>query len=280
VDFSWERNNQGRLNATQYLMVYRQVLRRSYPDVVFSDVHASKDRLKCAAIATFHVGKTAVRGRYYVESSPRSVSAQGYFGPSAIFASQRGLLVNIMASIAFINNDPRPERAVLQKEYYHPEVVQRAADDGSLAVKVPGDWIFAGGGKISCGKQAWCSRIHFTYFKNPMVRNVPITMGVISARCQIHRKPWHMFYGVWSSELISAVPDAAVQNILPASGGISGHNRILDFLQRDAVCRRFQGHQLIAFHVWTGELSFRGLGLKRSYLSGCPGRNSFLLLNQ
>jgi hypothetical protein len=224
VDFAWERGNQGRTNAVQYLLAYRQKLRKSRPDVVFTGIRASADKLRCAAMATFHIGQTAVRGRYYFESSPQRLSMQGYFAPNAAFSSQRVLLVNIMASMAFIKKDPRPEKAVMQKDYYHPPMARRAADDRSLTVTIPNDWNFrAGGGKVVTGSNRSAPGFIFTALQgNPMVRNAPIATGVISAR---HLNPKQTLayvlqaFGHRGIEITSAATDAAsVQNLAAQTG--------------------------------------------------------------
>lgn len=227
VDFAWERSNQGRTNAVQYLLAYRQALRKSRPDVVFSHVHASADKLKCAATVTFHVGKTAVRGQYYFESSPQRLSMQGYYAPSAAYSSQRVLLVNIMASMAFIKKDPRPEKAIAQNDYYHPPMTKRAADDRSLTVTIPNDWDFlAGGGKVITGSKQSAPGFIFTALQgNPLVRNAPISTGVISAR---YLNPSQTLsyvlqaFGHRSIKISSTAPDAASVQSLAAHTGQRG----------------------------------------------------------
>lgn len=224
VEFAWERNNQGRMNAVQYLLAYRQMLRKSWPDVAFAGVHASADKLKCASTATFHVGQTAVRGRYYFESSPQRLSMQGYFAPNAAFSSQRVLLVNIMASMAFIKKDSRPDNAIPQNDYYHPPMVKHAADDRSLTVTIPNDWNFsAGGGKVVTGSNRSAPGFIFTALQgNPMLRNAPIATGVVSARYLNPRQTLSYVlqaFGHRSIEIASAVPDAAsVQNLAAHTG--------------------------------------------------------------
>jgi hypothetical protein len=227
VDFVWERNNQGRSNAVQYMLAYRQMLRKSRPDVVFSGVHASADNLKCATTATFHVGQTAVRGRYYFESSPQRLSMQGYFAPHAVYSSQRVLLVNIMASLSFVKKDPRPAKPITQNDYYHPPMAQRAAPDRSLTITIPHDWDFlAGGGKIVTGSKRSAPGFLFTALQgNPLVRNAPITTGVISAR---YLNPSQTLvyvlqaFGHRHVEISSAARDAASIQSLAAHTGRRG----------------------------------------------------------
>jgi hypothetical protein len=49
VDFLWERNNQRRINAVQHLLAYRQMLRKTWPDLAFTNVYASTDKRQCSA---------------------------------------------------------------------------------------------------------------------------------------------------------------------------------------------------------------------------------------
>ena len=53
------------------------------------------------ATVQFREGQTPVKGKYYFESRPNGLSAQGYRAPESLLATQRPLLLNIMASLAF-----------------------------------------------------------------------------------------------------------------------------------------------------------------------------------
>jgi hypothetical protein len=184
VDFTWERNDRGHTNAVNSLLAYRRFLSQTRPDVAFTDIHVSRDNLRCVATVSFHVWGTAVQGRYYFESSPQSLSVQGYFAPSSSLGSQRAVLVNVMASMAFIKKDPRPETAVSKPDYYRPNLVQRVASDRSLSMKAPEDWNFnAAGGKVITGSRNGAPGFIFTSLNgNPILRGATIAQGIIGSR--------------------------------------------------------------------------------------------------
>ena len=184
VDFGWVPNGQGRSNAVRYLLAYRQLLSRTWPDVTFSEVHASRDNMQTAAAVTFTSGGVPVRGRYYFEATPRALSAQGYFAPERLLPSQRALLLNVMASMAFIKKDQRPEPGEAGPQYYRPEMAMRRSEDGSLTIKVPTDWGFIGAaGRVLTGARGGGPGFIYTTFQGiPMLPNASITQGVIGSR--------------------------------------------------------------------------------------------------
>ncbi len=184
VDFAWAPNAQGRSNAVQYLLAYRQLLGRACRDVTFTDVHASRAYTQSVAVAAFTCGGVAVKGRYYFESTPRGLSAQGYFAPERLLASQRVLLLNVMSSLAFIKKDQRPEPGGAEPQYYRPELVARRAGDGSMSMKVPTDWEFiARAGRVVTGARGGGPGFIYTSFQGvPMVPNASIAQGLIGSR--------------------------------------------------------------------------------------------------
>ena len=105
VDFVWVRNDQGHSNAVRYLLAYRQFLSRTWPDVTFSDTRASRDNQKAVAIVAFHIGGKSIKGKYYFESNPRTLSAQGFFAPESSLPSQRVLLLNVFRLRACTHNE-------------------------------------------------------------------------------------------------------------------------------------------------------------------------------
>jgi hypothetical protein len=181
VDFSWTRNPQGRSNAVRYLASYRQLLSRAWPDVAFTESRASQDDRRAVTVVTFHAGKTSIRGKYYFESNSNTLSAQGFFAPEGLLPSQRVLLLNVMASMAFIKNDRRPDPAAGEPQYYRPQMSTQSAGDRSLSVKIPADWAFmAGGGKVVAGGRGGAPGFIFTSFEgNPMLRGASIAQGII-----------------------------------------------------------------------------------------------------
>ena len=140
------------------------------------------------ATVQFREGQTPVKGKYYFESRPNGLSAQGYRAPESLLATQRPLLLNIMASLAFskAGSGPAPAgEATAQK----PQVVQvplvpREAPDRSLTLKIPEDWQFlAGGGKVIAGARDGGMVFIFTSLSgNPLVPGATIAQGIIASQ--------------------------------------------------------------------------------------------------
>jgi hypothetical protein len=211
----------------QQLLAYRQFLRKSWPNIAFTDVHASADKLRCAATARFTIGRSAMRGQYYFESSAQSLSVQGYYAPESSFSSKRVSLVNIMASMAFLKKDPKPERTTAQGESYRPQMSRRSAKDRSLSIIIPTDWDFmAAGGKVVTGSRKSAPGFIFTSLQgNPMVRNAPISSGVISTRYlnpEQTLKYVLQAFGHRNVRTSSSVRDAASERELTANTGARG----------------------------------------------------------
>lgn len=183
VDFAWSRNDQGRPNALHFLLLYRRLLGRSYPDVNFAEIHASRDNLRAGAAVTFHSGGGAVKGRYYFEAGPRGLSAQGYFAPEGRLASERVLLLNVMASLAFIKRDERPPSSGAEPAFYRPRLVQRVAQDRSMSIRIPEDWEFmAAGGKVVTGARGGPGFIFTSLQGTPLAPNATVAQGIIASR--------------------------------------------------------------------------------------------------
>ena len=184
VDFAWSRNEQGRSDALRYLAAYRRFLSGAHPDVTFTGVHASRDNQRVVAAVAFRAGGGLIRGRYYFESNARGLSAQGYFAPAKLLESRRVLLLNVMASLAFLKNDPRPAASGAQPQYYRPRMAVRTAPDRSLSVKIPEDWNFlAAGGKVITGARGGGPGFLFTSLEgNPTLPGAPVARGIIGRR--------------------------------------------------------------------------------------------------
>lgn len=67
----------------------------------FSEAFLPTGSTRALATVRCRAGKTPVEGRYCFESTARGVFAQGYPAPEASLATQRPLLFNVMASLAF-----------------------------------------------------------------------------------------------------------------------------------------------------------------------------------
>jgi hypothetical protein len=188
VDFFWAPNAETRFDALRFLAAYRQLLTQSYPDVTLSSVYASRDSTRAVATVRMRAGAVPVTGRYYFEATATRLSAQGYSAPEARFASERPLLLNVLASFAFSKAKPTPVaggRTVLEPPLQIPLVTKRA-QDGSFAMQVPDDWTFlGGGGKVVTFAQGGGAGFIFTSFSgNPVLRGASVQQGVIGTPYQ------------------------------------------------------------------------------------------------
>ena len=179
VDFYWARNEQGKPDCLRPLAMFRGILGRTYPDVSFSEVYLSRDAAHAVATVRWHAGPTVVKGRYYFEANSKGISVQGYAAPETRLLSQRSLLLNMMASLAFSQADGAPGRP----QFVQLPLIPRQAQDGSLSLKTPADWNFlAGGGKVIAGAPDGGMGFIFTSIQgNPIVRGATIAQGVISS---------------------------------------------------------------------------------------------------
>jgi hypothetical protein len=182
VDFFWARNTEGRANALWFVGAFREMLGLSYPDVALSEVFVSRDSARAMATVRYSAEGRRVKGRYYFESRPAGLSAQGYTAPETRLAAERGLMLNIMASLAFTRAEPRGQ-AQFQPRFVELPLVARQAEDRSLSMQAPADWTFlAGGGKVVTFSPDAAMGFLFTTFQgNPMVR-AGVQQGIIPSR--------------------------------------------------------------------------------------------------
>jgi hypothetical protein len=190
VDFFWSGHRPGTSNVLLFLNAYRNHLSKKYSDVSFSDVYVSSNLSKAMATVRYLKGREPVKGRYFFEASIKGLSAQGYSAPETRLAADRALLLNIMASFAFIKTQPANNQQVNSNRSLPPFVqkplILRQAQDRSLSLKVPSDWNFlAGGGRVISGSANGGMGFIFTSIAgNPMVRGASIAQGVISSPYQ------------------------------------------------------------------------------------------------
>jgi hypothetical protein len=225
VDFFWSPNPQRKPDALWFLNAYRNYLSQAHHDVALSEVFVSQDASHALATVRFSVGKTPVQGRYYFESTAAGLSAQGYSAPASRLASERPLLLNVMASLAFVKA-PRSSSAGAQPNAPQTRPVEvalvpRQAQDGSLSIRLPSDWVFVGaGGKVVTGAPDGGTGFVFTSLSgNPLVRGVPISQGVIATPYQPPAQALILIlqaFGNSSVRVHSTQPDYATMQQFPA----------------------------------------------------------------
>lgn len=185
VDFFWAQAQSRSANALAFLVSYRQRLSRQHGDVAVSEVFVSGDGARATARIRYRAPAGAVSGKYYVESRPGAYSVQGYCAPEARRDAQRSLLLNIMASFAFTKTATASSpRAAAPAPPVQLALTVRRAQDGSLAIRVPADWVFlAGGGRVLTAAPDGAMGFIFTAFSgNPMLPQATVAQGVIGTR--------------------------------------------------------------------------------------------------
>lgn len=183
VDFLWMRNPQGQVNALPALRDFAQRMRQAHPDAVWRQAYLSRDAQRAMATFRYQTAAGPVLGKVYLEATPQSLSAQGYCGPEAHLARLRPLLLNIMASLAFVKGQARPSEAdeVFQPQYVNPPLVTHQAPDGSLSLNIPADWEFvgAGGKAIASGPRGGLGFIFTSLAGSPQLRGASVMQGII-----------------------------------------------------------------------------------------------------
>jgi hypothetical protein len=184
VDFFWGRNQQGQANALLALAAFRQRLEHLGVDGTWSAVYRSPDSSHATATLRYQSSQGPVQGTFYFEASPKALVVQGYHSLEAVLGRRRPLLLNIMASLAIANpsvNRPEPAPA-FHPPYVNPPMNPRRAQDGSLTLKIPGDWNFlAAGGKVITSSANGSHGFVFTAFAgNPILRGASVLQGVIA----------------------------------------------------------------------------------------------------
>jgi hypothetical protein len=188
VDLFWARNDAGKPDALRLLLTYQEYLGRTHANVLFSEVFLSSDSSRAVAAVRYQTGQSMIKGRYFFESKPKGVSVQGYCAPESRLTSERSLLLNVMASMAFSKTQTKGKTtgssAGSQPQFVRLPLVARQASDGSLSIKVPADWQFlGGGGKVVTSSPDGGMGVMFTSFSgNPILRNAPINQGVIGSQ--------------------------------------------------------------------------------------------------
>ena len=221
VDFFWARNEQGKPDALWLVRTYRLLLGQAFPEVSFSEVFIARDSTRAVATVSCRTGKTLLKGRYYFESKATGISAQGYAAPEAQLASQRPIMLNVMASLSFGKAQAQnaQSRPVEQPPIQIP-LVTRKAQDGSLSLKTPADWNFlAGGGKVIAASKDGGMGFIFTSIQGvPMLPKANIAQGVIGS--PYLRPPQALTlilqaFGHRNIRILSATPDSQTNQQYP-----------------------------------------------------------------
>lgn len=212
TDMYWARGP-ARPDALVSVASYWRLLKQTHPDCALSEVYVSRDNTRAVATVRYRSGSTAVRGRYYFESRPNSVHVQGYAAPENVLDSQRPLLLNVMASFAFGKQQagPAPGAPPVQQEIVRVQLVPRRAQDGSLSLATPPDWMFLGAkGRVVAGSQDGALGFIFTMLDgNPMIPT-NIMQGIVGTRYQPPVQALHTFLqglGHRDIRVHSATPD-------------------------------------------------------------------------
>jgi hypothetical protein len=226
VDFSWAPNDARAPNAVASLIAFRKTLSQEHGEVTLSEVFVSPDGSRATARVRYRASGGVVSGKYFVESTRGGQSAQGYCAPESRFAAQRPLLLNVMASFAFArasaSSGSRGTSPV-------PPVVRipltpRAAQDGSVSIRVPADWTFlAGGGKVLTASRDGGMGFIFTSFSgNPMLPQASIAQGVIGTSYLPPAQALGFVFNAFRNQrfrIHSAQPDGAtIRECLAQSG--------------------------------------------------------------
>jgi len=186
VDFYWARHDGGAPNALAFLLAYKKSLSLKHGEVALSEVFVSPDSSRATARVRYRAGTGFVVGKYYVESRRGGHSAQGYGAPESRLASERPLLLNVMASFAFarVSAASGSRTAAPAPALVEIPLTQRRAQDGSLSIRVPADWNFlAGGGKVITASRDGGMGFIFTSFSgNPMLPQASVAQGIIGTR--------------------------------------------------------------------------------------------------
>ncbi len=221
VDFFWARNDQGKPDALWLVRTYRLLLGQAFPEVSFSEVFVARDSTRAVATVSCRTGKTLVKGRYYFESKATGISAQGYVASEAQLASQRPIMLNVMASLSFAKAQAQTAQSrPMEQPPFQVSLVTRQAQDGSLSMKTPADWNFlAAGGRVIAASQDGGMGFIFTSIQGvPMLPNADIAQGVIGSP---YRPPPQALtlilqaFGHRNVRILSATPDSQTNQQYP-----------------------------------------------------------------
>ena len=183
VNLLWMRVSQP--NLSRFMATCRSGLAQTYAGATFSQIYMSRDGTRGMATVSYPVGNRRAQGRAFFEAVPGRATMQEYAAPESQLAAQRGVLLNVMASVAFIRP---PHGAGGQAAPVEVSLVERQAPDGSLSLKMPADWNFLGAqGRVVASQPGGGMGFIFTSFSgNPMLPRASVLQGTIGSR---YRRP-------------------------------------------------------------------------------------------
>lgn len=176
VEFQHQR---GKGDLAKALGAFRAHLARRIPGANLKGVWLSPDRTR--ATASWHQGGSGdgCLGTLYAEANSGGFSIQCFGTRESRLDQERPILLNVMASLAFIKGSPGQKITFID-----PPLVKHTAPDRSASLTIPQDWKFlGGGGKVVAGNERGSAGFIFTSFQgNPMVPGAHVTQGVIGNR--------------------------------------------------------------------------------------------------
>jgi hypothetical protein len=217
VNLLWIRASQPDL--LRFISACRSTLARSYPDIAFSKTYISRDNKRGLAMVAYQMGGIESQGRAYFDMSATGGFMQQYAAPARQLAAQRPLMMNVIASVAFIN--PPKGGAAAQTSPLQIALVDRRAADGSWTIKMPADWQFTGQkGRILAGQPGGSMGFIVTAFSgNPGMPNATLAQGIIGARYQSPDQTLSFVlrgFGHRNIAIKSSTPDQAAMKQCPA----------------------------------------------------------------
>jgi len=163
VTFSFGPNGPRYPTSLHFMSTTFGLLKKAFPDVTFTDIMATKDKMKsCATISYKDLG-VQLKGRCYFLVSGNNTLFLAYNAPAQKLASSKGLLLTIASNITMLNQSAYVQARNNYKQggqaapSYQPIQVQcawRQAPDGSCKMIVPVGWNYlASKGQVLTGSK-------------------------------------------------------------------------------------------------------------------------------
>ncbi len=238
VNLLWIRASQPDL--LHFISACRSTLARSYPDIAFSKTYISRDNKRGLTTVTYQVAGIKAQGRAYFDLSPSGGFMQQYAAPQQQLAAQRPLMMNVIASVAFIN--PPKGGAAGQTLPLQIALVDRRAADGSWTIKMPADWQFTGQkGRILAGQPGGSMGFIVTAFTGePSLQRATLAQGIIGTRYQSPDQTLSfVLRGFGHSNIVikSSTPDQATmkQCLATVRGGCDAADQVAEWTSKEGA---------------------------------------------
>ena len=169
--------------VVKYVALCESVMGKPHPGFAFTKVWIAKDGNRGVAETAYPVNGVRSVGRAYFESNGQRAVMQEYAAPQQRIASDRPIMMNIVASVAFIHAPKGAGAAAAGPPPFQIPLSPRRADDGSWALQMPADWQATGAqGRILAGKPGGGMGFIFTAFTGqPGLRVGGIGQGMIAS---------------------------------------------------------------------------------------------------